>query len=447
MNDLKNVLTEFSEKINSIATNVETKYKGEYKGYNILDYLTKHHLEEFHTSLISDLLNPKGKHSNGGVFLKAFIEVALSKDRDESAGFARFFKQLQGFNDEDYSDAVVEKEFQIRDTKDPLIYGRIDVFIRFASKKINLVLENKIYSSEGVDQLKRYDGYCKTLEEDFSILYLTLHGDVPTSSKGIDYVSLSYDKQIEKWLEQCSKLTNDNALKEGLNAYKNMLHTKFFDSKYERLMKEITDFIINQPNKELLKHQVEIKDALIPVRNYYRDEFFRKVVDRLRKKYQVEIVNEGLKTIDIKDIWYRKYNGILIKDKNLTYTFNDESKTMYFLIEHDWYELYYGFVIIVEKNGPPVYEKDFSENENVKEVRESIKGYFKTESIFSSQEMFAQRVFFPLGLNNKLSFPDDRLNYEFATQSEVIVDSFLKGVEEYLKVYQVSFNNLKSETK
>ena len=67
-----------------------------------------------------------------------------------------------------------------------------------------IVIENKIYTGEGWEQLERYRKDYKT----GLLVLLTLDGHESESKKDNDYVlSISYRDDIARWLKQCSKET------------------------------------------------------------------------------------------------------------------------------------------------------------------------------------------------------------------------------------------------
>ena len=100
---------------------------GEY--YNIFQVIDMTSNETgVHSAFIADLLNPKGRHRMGDVFLKLFLEMDIFKDMNfESAN------------------AIVEREKYIGEVTDET-GGRIDIHIMDSSGKC-IIIENKIYAA------------------------------------------------------------------------------------------------------------------------------------------------------------------------------------------------------------------------------------------------------------------------------------------------------------
>jgi hypothetical protein len=209
-----------SEKYDAIA-----KITGE--NYNVFEILDVRSDELSHSKILADLLNPKGSHCCGEVFLKLFFE-----------------KFLQNKSNIDFSKCQVYKEYSTG-------YGRLDIYIDCSN--FGIVIENKIYASDQYEQLKRYNKFLnEKFKEENYVFYLTLDGKEAEEHSGGDvgYISLSYRNDILNWLELCQKeVFNKPLIRETLEQYKNLLkiltHQTRSKEMSEEIIRKITESVAN----------------------------------------------------------------------------------------------------------------------------------------------------------------------------------------------------------
>ena len=158
----------------------ESRKRGEQ--FNMFWACKVNHYETSHSAIIAELLNPKGLHGQGELFLTLFL---MSYKSD-------FCFSLE-------KGATVATEVVTGD-------GRIDILITNPEGQA-IIIENKIYAKDQWEQLKRYDKYAdkKFGKGNYKILYLTLFGDEASdqSCKDVEYIPISYEVQIVEWLEEC----------------------------------------------------------------------------------------------------------------------------------------------------------------------------------------------------------------------------------------------------
>ena len=150
--------TELLTRINSILASHKERSSAHSDRFNIFQVLNITSDEvRLHSKFIAELLDPKGTHEKGSIFLNRFFELT------DSTGL---------FN----TDSVtVTVEFHIGPVT-PTTGGRIDILIQDHLENA-LIIENKIYAGDQENQLLRYFNYAKTLEKRggaFKLLYLTL---------------------------------------------------------------------------------------------------------------------------------------------------------------------------------------------------------------------------------------------------------------------------------
>jgi hypothetical protein len=152
--------------------------------------------EATHSNILAELLNPKGSHGQGDVFLRHFLELLC--------GLTEQAKELETTNFSfDFGRVEVSTEFRIGYvTSDS--GGRIDLLIR-EGDRARIIIENKINAVEQPNQLKRYESYA----QDATIVFLTLEGRKPALVAGAaqpkKLICISYKDHILDWLKKCLK--------------------------------------------------------------------------------------------------------------------------------------------------------------------------------------------------------------------------------------------------
>ena len=129
-----------------IADRLQKQKRGEY--YNIFNDL--HMMSDevhLHSSFLATLLDPKGSHGQGNLFLKAFLDMLSAVERKSQASL-----------DFDITSVEVEKSIG---TLDEETGGRIDLYI--TDGKYQIIIENKIYAGDQINQMKRYWNCCRAM--------------------------------------------------------------------------------------------------------------------------------------------------------------------------------------------------------------------------------------------------------------------------------------------
>ena len=200
-----------------------------------------------HSAFLAELLNPKGTHGQGIVFLKYFVEKINMLDFDCSSASVK-----------------VENHISFK-SDDNTRGGRVDILI--TDKNSNcIVIENKITAGDQDKQLIRYYNYCKDRSfKSFKLLYLTLYGneasEMSVKSENAelilkekeDYFVISYHKDILEWLEICRKeAATLPILREGITHYINLI--KYLTNNSENV-------IMNNKVVDILLHSFENIEA------------------------------------------------------------------------------------------------------------------------------------------------------------------------------------------
>lgn len=221
-----------------------------------------------HSAFIAELLNPKGSHGMGDKFLKAFLELI---DKDEE-----FIDSSKVSNDmvERYVGRKTETEG-----------GRIDIIVEDGTNA--LIIENKIYARDQENQLLRYQNYAKKkFKGESALVYLTLDGHEPSeepTQREVDFIYLSYEKDMINWLTKCSQLAYNRPLvRETIQQYIHLIRQLTNQDMDENILKEVAKkalddleavYILNEAHVEisrLLREDYIIK----PLKAYAEEKGF-----------------------------------------------------------------------------------------------------------------------------------------------------------------------------
>lgn len=237
-----------------------------------------------HSNIICELLNSKGSHRNGNIYLKLFLDMFCQDHLDLDS-------------------TQVKTEFSIGNVDiDRATGGRIDVYL-WDNQGKTICIENKIHAPDQEKQIERYYNHNTSKNK---VLYLNLLGAEPCdNSKGVfnsseHFKIISYQKDILAWLEICLKESTDQPiLRESIK-------------QYYILIKKLTNTMDNQFNidiKKLMISNIEATEYIRDNANTFLDEiksnFRAAVVQSLRSKLELnfEVVEEENISSRYSKIW------------------------------------------------------------------------------------------------------------------------------------------------
>lgn len=210
-----------------------------------------------HSAFIAELLDPKGSHDQGDVFLRLFVEKLKLAEIDYTSVKVEVEKYI-GTISENYDEG-----------------GRIDIIVTDGCGRA-IIIENKIYAEDQKNQILRYHKYGEEKHKTiFNILYLTLYGSDPSSESlnnrtDIDFKCISYKSDIILWLESCKeKAVNHPTLREAITQYIDLtkyLTNQLTNSKMENEIKEHL-----RKNIELIKPLAIAHKAYLSISNEWVD--------------------------------------------------------------------------------------------------------------------------------------------------------------------------------
>ena len=311
MNNLEMLL----EEIKQLKQKHNNLRKDEAQGFNVFSLLLKSGDEvNLHSKFIYELLNPKGSHHQGSLFLDLFLETLnLEKPKGDILAFR-------------------EKH-------------NIDILLQSSSQTI--IIENKVYSEDHSSQLNRYvknirnQGYKK---RNILLIYLTLFGHAPTEKKlNHDVKLVSYRRDIVAWLEAAIlKTSNIAILRETIRQYLNLVKQLTYQSSKKGFIMDTRNFLLQGNN---LQSIIELEAPIIEAKIKIQYAFWQTLISQLIPHYAFEFYNmnngKGLKK-SIRRYYQQQRNT---KDYGIRYQVDEN---LYFFIELR-NNIYYGFEFIDEE--------------------------------------------------------------------------------------------------
>ena len=217
---MKNKTLEIESLLKSTRTLVRhhreiTRIKGE--SFNVFSILEMERAEnKTHSNFIGELLDPKGNHLMGGVFLTLFLktikeaETTGEEEKKESEDF-------------DSTSTSVHLEYSVGPVDlDNAKGGRIDILLMDGQGR-TISIENKIDAIDQPKQLLRYSNFNKNRNK---VYYLTKFRRDPGPEvrgqleEGTDYWNITYKVTMVAWLNECLKEAADKPLiRESIKQY------------------------------------------------------------------------------------------------------------------------------------------------------------------------------------------------------------------------------------
>lgn len=385
-NDVKTLLNEvgFIQK-----TDLKIR-KATGKRYNLFNIMRVQRSELKHSLIIGDLLNPKGKHDQGDLFLKLFLDVLKNKFKNGDGNESGYkSKNLEILKDFQLKNAKIKIEELIRENK-IVEGGRIDILLESDNKFI--VIENKIDAEDQYRQLIRYKNY---VGDKGVVFYLNKYGDAPTTksikvspkkiedakkqSPGMlyeleldkDFYIISFKNDIRIWIEKCIEVSIDKPyIRENLNQYLEVI---------KRITKQINSNYMNKELTTFFSKHISLIDQAKIVSNYMNSgKIFEELVGKNICEKAEEISKELKATLIYDRGNWVSYNGG--NNKVLRFDFKD---LQYFTISFkiNAKSGYNGLVFSLRKKGGK--DKDLSNLNS--DILEMIKSSFSIDKLNSDR--------------------------------------------------------------
>ena len=241
------------------------------ENFNVFSILHMESAEvKTHSAIIAELLNPRGSHNQGTLFLKLFLEKLLKKD---------------GLSDEDLKKFKVGVEVSFNKGR-----NRIDILIE--KEDCCIVIENKVWAGDQPEQLKRYSEYPTRKGTKPTLIYLTPDGAEPEKptlgdlSKD-EVICLSYCNHIIDWVDDCIKEVS------GIPRIRETLHQ--YQMTVRKLTGQLPPEVEDILNKDVLGENSE--------------KLQREVIEDLQHELQCEFWKELKKRLADKEPNFQLYNS------------------------------------------------------------------------------------------------------------------------------------------
>ncbi len=231
---------------------------------------------------IKELLDPRGSHGQGTVFLKSFARNVLKVEETF-------------FSDEEYQKARITREERIDNSR------RIDIVIRIKDRIFPL--EVKIYAGDQERQCFDYYNYVCRKDPQTKVYYLTLDGHEPSDEskmtlKENQYECIAFSEEILNWLDDCVKATELEQIypvRETIIQFRTVIRDLTGMQK-GKLRMEIKDRIGSTYDNVMAA--VQIANALPEIKADKMKEVFRCISDHMSNLGYEELPGHWEKEID-----------------------------------------------------------------------------------------------------------------------------------------------------
>ena len=251
--------------------------------FNVFEILGVERREVRHSAFLANMLNPKGSHRQGAVFLEHFLnlESRLADSSDDG--------KLYDFQ------VITEAATNSND-------GRIDISLKNEDYAC-IIIENKIDAEDGAGQLNKY--YWDAIEEGFApeqikLIYLTLCGEPPreeslAGQRPLDpnrVICISYENRIVEWLENCLKeVVGVAPVRETLFQYQMLVRKLTGQPINKEITMEIRDILIEE--YDLI---TELENSIPKAKKQIQDNFWEKLAKKITQGCDLKVwdaVGEG----------------------------------------------------------------------------------------------------------------------------------------------------------
>lgn len=228
-----------------LLSNDFKRLTGKKEEVNIFKIINMVDKEAVHSDMLAWLFNPYENHNLNDKAVKGLLMQLSEKD-------AEYINLLL----QDYSDLEVYREYTIDNCR------RIDILMESRNNKVIIIIENKIWSGEGDNQLEDYKKYIDEKYIDYSRIFLYLTPEKERKEKYKGYTHITYNT-IYKIL---NNLLQDNQIK---------LEIRTVLKQYKEIIRRD---IMGNVDKEMIdlcrKLYVEHKDALDKIMQYGMPEYY-----------------------------------------------------------------------------------------------------------------------------------------------------------------------------
>jgi hypothetical protein len=268
--------------VTGIIKQYEARWQKTGEKYNLFKVAEVSEKEVIICRVITDLLNPKGRHGKGDAYLKLFWDMVSPK--------------IEGRPELDTKNARVTKEYSTNENR------RIDIVIEDGT--IFVPIEVKIRAGEQEAQIADYAKYAKPKNKgrNIPVIYLTIEGSEPKTAKGSYVVCISFKEDILSWLKKCLSQNETEhtppvreIIKQLINAVKSICGY----SEDEEMDKEVVELITK--SEESIRAAVAIKGVLENAKNESWELFNGSILEKVKNVLPQAVLHDDE---DKDGVWY-----------------------------------------------------------------------------------------------------------------------------------------------
>lgn len=401
----KESLKQLLSQINTINEAYIIVKKNTGEDFNIFGILGMERKEvKTHSRILAELLDPKGSHLQGNIFLKLFIDylnnVKINNGNDNLNLLTEDSINLNVEN----SNVFIEKYIgeKTLDTG-----GRIDISIEDSEGKL-ICIENKIDAGEQENQLLRYHNHCRRFKK-HNLLFLTLDGKETQTLNIPDakIYAISYKKHIVEWLELCKKETvNLPILRESIGQYINLIKKITNQTTNVKMAKDIVEIIAD--NSKNFESSKLIKENF--------DKAVQFLIDKQRDCIIDLLIENNFDASDISKERSLRNDGFFLKLKN----FEIENEIFELGVNFELGNNYFFFCIL--KSGEPRNPKHNNDAIFVNIVN-TLHTKFEKYNLINNAWTVGKSEEFVIGINNNSYYYPEKNNIEIY---KALVDRIMK---------------------
>ena len=175
------------------------EFNNYYMSYNIFDQLEFFRLEDAHTNILKSIFIKDNPYNLSTFPLKKLLELLISKDNSKVKINIEELNTYEIENLNVYSQVILNRN------------NKLDLLIEFTinKKEYNIILENKLLSTEHDNQCQRYYNYYKENSNDINYIFVFLSLEKEPKFKEVDkYICINYQELIDSVIEPCNSKCN-----------------------------------------------------------------------------------------------------------------------------------------------------------------------------------------------------------------------------------------------
>lgn len=374
-----------------------SEIKDEVNIFKIINMVDK---EAVHSDMLAWLFNPYENHDFNDKAVKGLLMQLSEND-------AEYINLLL----QDYSDLEVYREYTIDNGR------RIDILLESRNNKVIIIIENKIRSGEGDNQLEDYKKYIDEKYNDYNRIFLYLTPEKERKEKYKGYIHITYNT-IYKIL---NNILYDNQIRLEIRAvlkqYKEMIRRD----------------IMGNVDKEMIdlcrKLYVEHKDALDKIMQYGNTTYY--LTEVINDILQSEPYNEG-------EVILKNYGHIVY----LPFCKSETREKLQCGFQKDREYFTLTISIEIKNNNVKIYLQ--GSGRNVNNTIEQDNNYHKLKEIFEKELKIEINKWGWYILSNKNFTSKSYINMEEYTKEvkKLLEDSLAEPVAEFNKIISIFENKI-----